>query len=154
MHKHLTPVHTDPLLYCVPSRHVTDATCANGTTTLTGEQTGSEHTGGAGVTLDSGMHLSSRRELEHNPTGPLWPKGLRGPLLPLRIEVGWIRLPSANKKKYSFKLDQRTKFTRIFGFCRYFIFCCKLNYWKNVWLLFSTLEYKIAWSQVLITVLI
>lgn len=74
---------------------------------------------------DSSMHLSSRRELGHNPTGPLWPKGLRGPprpLLPLRIEVGWIRLPSANKKKYSFKLDHRTKFIRVLGFCGQFLF--------------------------------
>lgn len=66
---------------------------------------------------DSSMHLSSRRELGHKPTGPLWPKGLRGPprpLLPLRIEVGWIRLPSANRKRYSFNLDQRAGYVSVF----------------------------------------
>ncbi len=50
---------------------------------------------------DSSMHLSSRGEFGQDPARPVWPKGLSGPplpLLPLRIEVGWIRLPSANKR--------------------------------------------------------
>lgn len=50
----------------------------------------------------NGMHLSSRGELGQDPDRTVWPKGLRGPplpLLPLRIEVGWMRLPSANKKE-------------------------------------------------------
>lgn len=48
------------------------------------------------------MHLSSRGEFGQDPTRAAWPKGLRGPplpLLPLRIEVGWIRLASSDKKK-------------------------------------------------------
>lgn len=48
------------------------------------------------------MHLSSRGEFGQDPSRAVGPKGLSGPplpLLPLRIEVGWIRLPSANKRK-------------------------------------------------------
>lgn len=100
-----------PICYCRAKQRNTDE-----------EQTGIEHTGRGGKGgrgAGGSMHLSSRRELGHEPTGPLWPKGLRGPprpLLPLRIEVGWIRLPSANKKRHSFKLDQTTKCARgLFG---------------------------------------
>lgn len=49
------------------------------------------------------MHLSSRGEFGQDPARAVWPKGLRGPplpLLPLRIEVGWIRLALLNKKKW------------------------------------------------------
>lgn len=43
----------------------------------------------------SSMHLSSRGEFGQDPARAVWPKGLSGPplpLLPLRIEVGCIRL--------------------------------------------------------------
>lgn len=46
------------------------------------------------------MHLSSRGEFGQDPARAVWPKGLSGPplpLLPLRIEVGWIRLPSVGR---------------------------------------------------------
>lgn len=44
---------------------------------------------------DSGMHLSGHGEFGQDPDRGVCPKGLSGPslpLLPLRIEVGWIRL--------------------------------------------------------------
>lgn len=55
------------------------------------------------------MHLSSRGEFGQAPTRAVWPKGLRGPplpLLPLRIEVGWIRLALSHKKKWISKAQE------------------------------------------------
>lgn len=69
------------------------------------EQRSKKYTGGnrrAGCS----MHLSSRGEFGQDPTRAVWPKGLRGPplpLLPLRIEVGWIRLALSNKRNKSVK---------------------------------------------------
>lgn len=55
---------------------------------------------------EDSMHLSSRGEFGQDPSRAVGPKGLSGPplpLLPLRIEVGWIRLPSANERKRKHK---------------------------------------------------
>lgn len=56
--------------------------------------------GEQGRSTDSSMHLSSQGEFGQDPATAVWPKGLSGPplpLLPLRIEVGWIRLPSVGR---------------------------------------------------------
>lgn len=75
------------------------------------------------------MHLSSRGEFGQDPTRAAWPKGLRGPplpLLPLRIEVGWIRLASKKPKCKNFRIKAKTSLIWICVHTRAHVHICEM----------------------------
>lgn len=65
---------------------------------------GHNHTGTQRGSAGESMHLSGHDGSGQDPARVVWQKGLSGPplpLLPLRIEVGWMRLALANKANYN-----------------------------------------------------